>query len=335
MKSALITGIAGQDGWYLSKLLSSKNYKIFGMVVNLNSKKSENFSVDFPDIHLVKGDLTDSSSIRTLVGEIMPDEIYNLGGFSSVKHSYQYPEEVANINGVGLLRILEACKNIDHNKHFRIYQASSSEMFGSSELILKNESSALRPVSPYGVSKVFAHLTAKNYREIFGMHVSSGITFNHESERRSLEFVTRKITNSAAKIRLGLLDKIELGDLNTSRDWGYAEDYVEAMWKMLQMENPDDYVIATGRLHSIRELLKITFAMIGMDGQEEEFINTNPTYIRPAEIKAIAGDNSKAKEVLNWQPKTTFKDIISRMLQFDLSLEAKKANKTVPKIITI
>jgi GDPmannose 4,6-dehydratase len=335
MKSALITGITGQDGWYLSKLLSSKSYQIFGMVTDLNNKTHDDFSSEFPDIKLVKGDLTDTSSIKALVNEIMPDEIYNFGGFSSVGLSYKNPETVANVNGIGLVRLLEACKNIYAEKQIRIYQASSSEMFGGTESILQNENSPFQPVSPYGVSKVFAHLTAKNYREIFNIHVSSGITFNHESERRDLEYVTRKITNSAAKIKLGLLDKIVLGDLSTSRDWGYAGDYVEAMWQMLQMENPDDYVIATGKLHSLRELLKITFTMIGMKGEEDNFITTNPSYIRPAEIKNIAGDISKAKQLLNWQPKTTFEDIISRMLLFDLKLEAKKANMPIPKMISL
>ena len=331
MKAALITGVTGQDGWYLSKLLSNKNYQIFGMVTDLNSSNIIDFSCEFPNVNLVKGDLRDTYSINLLVNEIMPDEIYNLGGLSSVRLSFMDPEAVVNVNGTGVVRLLEACKKISSKKQIRIYQASSSEMFGRARVIIQNEDSPFRPVSPYGVSKVLAHQTAKNYREIFNMHVSCGITFNHESERRDLEYVTRKITNGVAKIKLGLLDKIHLGNLNSSRDWGYSSDYVEAMWQMLQMETPDDYVIATGKLHSISELLKIAFNKIGMGGQENEFITSDPSNLRPVELNTIAGDISKAEKILSWKPKTSFEDIIAKMVSNDLKLEAKKANLALPK----
>ena len=310
MKRALITGITGQDGFHLTELLQSKGYKIFGLLNGQRNSRVLEFSSKFPDVEMLEGDLTDFSSLMRAIDISKPNELYNLGAISFVGLSFKQPELTANVTGLGPLRLLEAIRTLGAEKEIKFYQASSSEMFGKVLQVPQNEATPFYPRSPYGVAKVYAHQICVNYRESYGMHVSCGILFNHEGEYRGEEFVTRKITKSVAQIVQGKLDKIRLGTLEPKRDWGYAGDYVEAMWLMMQQQTPDDYVIATGKTHSVRDFLSSAVKAAGLKGDPEDYIIIDDNYKRPAEVDLLVGDASKAKKVLGWEPKVNFEDLV-------------------------
>jgi len=324
MKTALITGVAGQDGRHLAELLLKKDYTVYGMLNGQGSASSQLITEELPQVIQVRGDLADSSSLSRVLEETKPDEIYNLAAISFVGMSFHQPELTANITGLGVLRLLEAVRTAKLQDSVRLYQASSSEMFGKVQSIPQNEKTPFYPRSPYGVSKVFAHQACVNYREAYNMHVSCGILFNHEGEKRGSEFVTRKITQTVARIKYGMAKELRLGDLTPKRDWGYAGDYVEAMWKMLQMETPDDYVIATGETHSVQEFVDLSFAAAGMADESPQFVVRDERFVRPSEVALLVGDASKAHEKLGWKPKTTFEELVKKMVEHDLNLEAKK-----------
>ena len=326
MKRALITGITGQDGRHLSQFLSTKGYQVFGLVRGQNNPKIEVVQAENPSIELVEGDLRDLSSLIAIVEQVQPDEVYNLGAISFVQLSFKQAELTAEITGLGVLRMLEAVRIVGggENNPIRFYQASSSEMFGKVRETPQNENTPFHPRSPYGVAKVFGHYTTVNYREAYGIHASSGILFNHEGPKRGLEFVTRKVTNAVARIKLGLQDQIGLGNLEAKRDWGYAGDYVEAMWRMLQQDEPDDYVVATGEAHSIRDLLETAFRIAGIDDWER-FVVQDPRFYRPAEVDLLIGDASKAREKLGWEPRVSFEELVQMMYENDLKEESEKA----------
>lgn len=324
MSRALITGVTGQDGRHLSELLLEKGYEVFGMINGQRNVESNQLSMEFPDVRQVRGDLTDSSSLARVLEETTPDEIYNLGAISFVGMSFQQPELTANITGVGVLRLLEAIRATKMSEHVKFYQASSSEMFGKVRAVPQDENTPFYPRSPYGVAKVFAHQACVNYREAYGMHISCGILFNHEGERRGPEFVTRKITQGVARIKLGLQDHIVLGDLEPKRDWGYAGDYVVAMWKMLQQKVPDDYVIATGETHSVREFIESALIAADLTGPIEKYIKQDKRFFRPSEVDLLVGDASKAKEKLGWGPQVSFKELVNKMVVNDLKLESSR-----------
>jgi GDPmannose 4,6-dehydratase len=323
MKTALITGITGQDGHHLSKLLLEKGYKVFGLLNGQRNTRVEEFKLNFPEVQLIPGDLTDFSSLSNIVDTVSPSEIYNLGALSFVGLSFKQPELTANVTGLGTLRLLEAIKQAGGEKDVRIYQASSSEMFGRVVETPQTELTRFHPRSPYGVAKVFAHYICVNYREAYGMHVSSGILFNHEGEHRGHEFVTRKITSNVAKIKAGKISKFTLGELTPKRDWGYAGDYVEAMWLMLQQANPDDYVIATGESHTVKEFLSLALDYAGLGGSIEDYVSFDPDLKRPSEVDLLIGDSTKARKVLGWQPKVNFEQLVKLMIDNDLSIEYK------------
>ena len=323
MKKALITGITGQDGSYLAELLLEKGYEVHGMLRRTSTFNRQRIDPIYnnPEInqgrfHLHYGDLADSPSIYKLMEQIGPQEIYNLAAQSHVKVSFENPEYTSDVVATGTLRLLEA--NRQTGVMARFYQASSSEMFGKVRETPQTELTPFHPRSPYGVAKVFAHQMTVNYRESYDMHASCGILFNHESPRRGENFVTRKITQSVAKISKGLQDKLILGNLDAKRDWGYAKEYVEAMWLMLQQETPDDYVIATNETHSVRDFLEIAFEHIGKD--YKDYVEVSSAYYRPAEVDLLIGDFSKAKEQLGWQSKTSFADLAKLMIDADLNL---------------
>ncbi len=318
MKTALITGITGQDGFHLSELLLQKNYKIYGLLNGQRNSRVIEFASKFPSIELIEGDLTDFSSLIRAVDYAKPDEIYNLGAISFVGLSFKQPELTANVTGLGPLRLLEAIRTLGFEKSVKFYQASSSEMFGKVQQVPQNENTIFYPRSPYGVAKVYAHQICVNYRESYGMHVSCGILFNHEGEYRGEEFVTRKISKGVAQIKKGNISHIRLGTLEPRRDWGYAGDYVEAMWLMLQQEKPDDYVIATGVTHSIRDFLNAALQIADIKGQAEDYVVIDKNFIRPAEVDLLIGDARKAKEVLGWTPKVDFNNLVKKMVEFDL-----------------
>jgi len=325
MKRALVTGITGQDGRHLADLLTAKGYQVFGLIRGQANPKAEMILDENPALELVDGDLRDLSSLIAAVEQVQPDEVYNLGAISFVQLSFKQAELTAEITGLGVLRMIEAVRIVggtDDNP-IRFYQASSSEMFGKVRETPQSETTPFHPRSPYGVAKVFGHYTTLNYREAYGIHASSGILFNHEGPRRGLEFVTRKITNSLARIKLGLQDEISLGNLDAARDWGYAGDYVEAMWMMLQQDVPDDYVIATGETHTIREFLDVAFRIAGYDSWEP-FVKHDTRFDRPAEVDLLMGDASKAKEKLGWTPKVTFEELVRMMYESDLAIETAK-----------
>jgi GDPmannose 4,6-dehydratase len=318
MKTAFITGILGQDGIHLSKFLSEKDYRIFGLINNKKNPRFVDFLNNFPTINLIEGDLTDLESLRRALKQSSPDEIYNLGGISSVSSSFSNAKLSMEVNGKGALNLLEATKYLSNYQNVRFYQASSSEMYGNVIEYPQNELTKFNPVSPYGEAKVYAHNICKKYRELYGMQVSCGILYNHEGEYRSEEFVTRKITKSLAKISQGKLDKIKLGTLDSKRDWGYAGDYIEAMWLMLQNKIPDDFVVATGETHSVRDFLSIAVKAAGLKGNPEDYVVIDDNYKRPAEVNELVGDASKAKRVLGWEPKVKFEDLVLRMLNHDM-----------------
>ena len=318
LKRALITGITGQDGFHLTELLLSKGYKIFGLLNGQRNSRVLEFSNKFPDVEMLEGDLTDFSSLMRAIDISKPDELYNLGAISFVGLSFKQPELTANVTGLGPLRLLEAIRTLGAEKEIKFYQASSSEMFGKVLQVPQNEATPFYPRSPYGVAKVYAHQICVNYRESYGMHVSCGILFNHEGEYRGEEFVTRKITKSVAQIVQGKLDKIRLGTLEPKRDWGYAGDYVEAMWLMMQQQTPDDFVIATGKTHSVRDFLSSSIKAAGLKGDPEDYVIIDDNYKRPAEVDLLVGDASKAKKVLGWEPKVNFEDLVLKMLNHDM-----------------
>lgn len=316
-KRAFITGILGMDGSILAESLLSKGYDVFGLVRRQSNQSYHNVEHILDKIVMISGDLGDQSSLCRAIKECDPHEVYHLAAQSFVGKSWAMPEQTANITGLGTLRVLEAIR--EHNIEIKTYQASSSEQFGRVKETPQNESTPFNPRSPYGVAKCFAHQIAVNYRESYGMHVSCGILFNHEHSRRGKEFVTRKITDGVARLRHDLIDKIKLGNIDAKRDWGYAPDYVEAMWLMLQQEKPDDYVIASGECHSVREFLELAFRRVGIVDWEK-YIEIDPSFLRPAEVDILLGDATKAKEKLGWMPKTSFKELVEKMVEHDFDL---------------
>jgi len=310
----------------MSEFLTGKGYQVFGLVRGQNNPKAQLVQDENPTLELVEGDLRDLSSLIAALEQVQPDEVYNLGAMSFVALSFRQPELTADTTGLGVLRILEAIRIVGGNQNnpIRVYQASSSEMFGKVRETPQTEQTPFHPRSPYGVAKVFGHSITVNYRESYGMHASSGICFNHESPRRGLEFVTRKITNGLARIKLGLQDSITLGNLDAARDWGYAGDFVEAMWLMVQQDEPGDYVVATGETHTIREFLDLAFRCADIDGWER-YVRTDPRFERPSEVDVLCGDASKARERLGWKPQITFDELVRMMYEADLAEEAARA----------
>jgi GDPmannose 4,6-dehydratase len=323
-KKAFITGITGQDGIHLSQLLLSKNYDVTGMVSGQRSKASENFRNLFPDVKIIQGDLTDFSSVIQSIEMSDPNEIYNLGAISFVGLSFTQPELTANVTGLGLLRVLEAVRKLHKEKEVRIYQASSSEMFGKVRETPQNELTPFHPRSPYGVAKTFAHYTSVQFREAYDMFIASGILFNHEGENRGHEFVTRKITSNVARIKLGKQEKFSLGNISASRDWGYAGDYVKAMWKMLQAEIPDDFVIATGKAHSVQDFVIEALLAAELEPDLNRYLDYDQKMIRPSEVETLVGDYSKARKILKWEPEVNFQELVALMVENDLRIESEK-----------
>jgi GDPmannose 4,6-dehydratase len=322
-KRALITGINGMDGSHLADFLLEKDYHVFGIERRSSVKNRTNTHHLEGKIEFINGDLTDQNSLLRCLKISQPHEVYNLAAQSFVGESWNTPEQTSDVTGLGALRMLEAIREFDSNKEIRFYQASSSEIFGRMVENPARETTPFYPRSPYGVAKLYAHWITKNYRESYGMFNCSGILFNHESERRGLEFVTRKITDSVAKIYLGLADKISLGNIDAMRDWGYAPDYVEAMWLMLQQDQPDDYVIATGETHSIREFLEIAFKTIEISDWNK-YVIQDPRMFRPAEVDVLRGDASKARTELKWQSRTSFEDLVKKMVYSDIEIQKNK-----------
>lgn len=318
-KRALITGITGQDGSYLAELLLSKGYEVYGLVRRLSVPNIENIAHIMHKIEMISGDLMDEGSILEAVKRSKPDEVYNLAAQSFVKASWDQPLLTGEYTGLGVTRVLEALRVLKPDARF--YQASSSEMFGKVTEVPQKETTRFYPRSPYGVAKVYGHYITVNYRESFDMFACSGILFNHESPRRGIEFVTRKIANGVARIALGKQDGLELGNLDAKRDWGFAGDYVEAMWRMLQQDKADDYVIATGETHSIKEFVELAFKAVSIDDWSKYVKGNDPRFVRPAEVDLLIGDASKAKEKLDWQPTTSFTNLVDMMVKAELQRE--------------
>ena len=323
---ALITGITGQDGQYLAELLHSKNYEVFGLVKGQNNPRIDLIQTEFPFVELVSADLQDLSSLVAVLEQTQPDEVYNLGAISFVALSFKQAELTANVTGLGVLRLLEAIRMVggSEGNPIRFYQASSSEMFGKVRESPQRETTPFYPRSPYGCAKVFGHDITVNYRDSYGLFACSGILFNHESPRRGIEFVTRKVTNAVARIKLGLQDTLVLGDLEPRRDWGFAGDYVQAMWLMLQQETPGDYVVATGHTHSVRDFVNAAFTAVDIDDWER-YVTQDPRFFRPAEVDVLVGDAGKAHTELGWKPEVAFDQLVAMMVEHDLELEANKA----------
>jgi GDPmannose 4,6-dehydratase len=328
MARALITGITGQDGLYLSELLLSKGYEVYGLIRGQNNPKLDLVRQTVPGVKLLTGDLTDLSSLLRALQVAQPDEVYNLGAISFVAYSWENAMLTTDVTGKGVLNILEAVRlySGDDPGKVRFYQASSSEMFGKVQEVPQREHTLLWPRSPYGVAKVFGHYMTINYRESYGMHASSGILFNHESPRRGHEFVTRKVSQAVARISLGLQDGITMGNLDAKRDWGFAGDYVEAMWRMLQQDKADDYVISTGVTHSIRELLGVAFERVGI-ADWARYVTFDPRFMRPAEVDSLIGDSAKALQVLGWEPKVGFEELVGMMVDNDVELQRAQAGR--------
>ena len=321
-KKALVTGITGQDGSYLAELLLEKGYEVHGIIRRASTFNTSRLDGIYSDPHSLKhnlhlhyGDLSDGSNLSRLIGKIEPAEVYNLAAQSHVRVSFDAPEYTTDITATGTVRLLEAIREVGIQPRF--YQASSSEMFGLVQEVPQKETTPFYPRSPYGCAKVYSYWVTVNYRESYGMHASNGILFNHESPRRGETFVTRKITRAVAHIKLGLQEKLFMGNLDSRRDWGYAKEYVEAMWLMLQQPEPDDYVIATNETHTIRECLEVAFGRVGLDWQK--YVEIDPRYYRPAEVELLIGDASKAKRKMGWEPKPKFKDLIELMVDADLA----------------
>lgn len=333
MPTALITGITGQDGSYLADLLLEKSYDVHGLIRRSSSFNTERVDHIYRDpheagarLHLHYGDLSDAVSVMTLLQDIQPEEVYHLGAQSHVRVSFDVPEFTGDVTGLGTLRLLEAIRKSQIQTRF--YQASSSEMFGLVQEVPQKEDTPFYPRSPYAAAKVYAHWITVNYRESYNLYACSGILFNHESPRRGETFVTRKITRAIARIKAGLQENLYLGNLDAKRDWGYAPEYVEAMWMMLQQDKPDDYVIATGETHTVREFLEEAFSHVGLD--HEKYVKIDPRYFRPAEVDLLIGDPSKAKKHLGWEPKTKFKDLVKIMVDADIeALDQELAGKNV------
>ncbi|EKE25136.1 MAG: hypothetical protein ACD_5C00276G0002 [uncultured bacterium] len=322
MKKALITGITGQDGSYLAELLLSKGYKVYGLTRRTSTVSNERIKHIEDKITLLQGDLLDQSSLSCAILESEPDEVYNLAAQSFVKTSWNQPVLTGEFTALGVTRLLEGIRAI--NPKIKFYQASTSEMFGKVTESPQKETTRFHPRSPYGVAKAYGHYITLNYRESYGIFACSGILFNHESPRRGLEFVTRKITHSAARIKLGKQKTMELGNLEPKRDWGFAGDYVEAMWLMLQQDKPDDYVIASGQNHSVKEFVELAFSYAGIKDWKKHVVHGKEEHMRPAEVDYLVGDASKAKEKLGWKPKTSFKQLVEMMVKADLELERSK-----------
>ncbi len=314
-KKALITGITGQDGSYLADFLLSQGYRVFGLTRRTSTMNFERIEKIIDKIELIPGDLIDQGSLDQAVQDIQPDEIYNLAAQSFVPTSWNQPVLTGEVTGLGVTRVLEAVRKIKPDTKF--YQASSSEMFGKVRQVPQNEKTPFYPRSPYGVSKVYSHWITVNYRESYNLFAVSGILFNHESPRRGLEFVTRKISYGVARIKKGWQKKLILGNLDSKRDWGYAPDFVRAMWLMLQQDKPEDYVISTGETHSVRDFVKMAFKIIGIENWQD-YVDQDPKFMRPAEVDMLIGDSSKARKKLNWQPKTSFADLVEIMVKADL-----------------
>ena len=349
-RKALITGITGQDGSYLAELLLEKGYEVHGIVRRSSSFNTQRLDDIYQDPHdedrrlfLHYGDLNDASSLNRILRVVDPAEIYNLGAQSHVKVSFDTPEYTGEVTGLGAARLLEAIRELQTRP--RIYQASSSEMFGKAAEVPQSERTPFYPRSPYGVAKVYAYWLTVNYREAYGLYATNGILFNHESPRRGETFVSRKITRAASRISLGLQDQLYLGNLDAQRDWGYAKDYVEAMWRMLQQDQPDDYVIATGSTHTVREFCNLSFARLGIElewrgsGVDEQgverttgrvLVGIDPRYLRPTEVELLLGDATKAREALGWTPTTTFEQLVDLMTDYDLALARDEAHSRAP-----
>ncbi len=322
-KTALITGITGQDGAYLAELLLGRGYRVVGAfrrASTVNTARLDALGIT-KSVELVPFDLTDHGNMRRVIDAVAPEEVYNLAAQSFVGVSFEQPVTTGEITGVGAVRLLEAIR--EANPEIRFYQASTSEMFGKARETPQSETTPFHPRSPYAASKLYAHWTTVNYREAYGMHASSGILFNHESQLRGAEFVTRKISLAAARIKYGLQKELKLGNLDARRDWGYAREYVEAMWLMLQQPEPGDYVVATGETHSVREFVEVTFEVAGLDW--ERYVVIDPTFLRPAEVDLLMGDPTKAKENLGWEPRTTFGELVALMVEADLRRAAFEA----------
>ena len=328
MPTAFITGITGQDGRHLAEFLHGKGYKVYGMMKGQHNPRAEMIREEFPFIEIIPGDLTDLSSLVAALEQTQPDEVYNLGAISFVAMSFNQAELTANVTGLGVLRMLEAVRMVGGatNNPIRFYQASSSEMFGKVREVPQTEMTPFHPRSPYGVAKVFGHHLTVNYRESYGLFACSGILFNHEGPRRGLEFVTRKITNTAARIKLGIEKELVLGNIDAKRDWGFAGDYVKAMWLMLQQSEPDDYVIATGETHSVEEFLTLTFEKVGL-GDWRSHVRQDPKFFRPAEVDLLIGDPSKAKNQLGWVPEVSFDQLVGMMVEHDLRYESDRLKR--------
>jgi len=338
-KTAFITGITGQDGSYLAELLVEKGYAVHGIVRRSSSVArsridhlTETTHGGTGRVHLHYGDLADAVSLVKLLYEIRPDEVYNLGAQSHVRVSFDVPEYTGDVVGLGAQRILEAIRESGLGKKVRYYQASSSEMFGKVQEVPQRETTPFWPRSPYGCAKMYAHWLTVNYRESYGMHASSGILFNHESPRRGETFVTRKITRAATRIKVGLQDALFLGNLEARRDWGYAKEYVEMMWLMLQQDQPDDYVIATNETHSVKEFVQAAFGAVGLDW--EKYLKYDARYERPAEVDLLIGDPAKAKVKLGWEPKVRFKELVKIMVEADLELAEEELAQRTAKVVS-
>jgi GDPmannose 4,6-dehydratase len=326
-KRALITGITGQDGGHLAELLHNKGYDVFGIIRGQHNTRRQITEHEFPYVTLIEADLIDQSSLVRAMEIAKPDEVYNLAAISHVGYSFKNPQLTAEVTGKGVLNMLEAIRLTDSENKVRFYQASTSEMFGGLEYNRPekgyDETSSFHPRSPYGVAKLYGHWITKNYRESYNMFAVSGILFNHEGDRRGVEFVTRKITNAVARIKLGKQDHIELGDLWPKRDWGYAGDYVEGMWRMLQQDKPEDFVLATGETHSIEEFLALAFKEIGIDDWKP-YVKQNPAFMRPAEVDLLLGNPEKAEKELGWTRKVDFPGLVKLMVEHDLTIEETK-----------
>jgi GDPmannose 4,6-dehydratase len=319
---ALITGITGQDGSYMAELLLSKGYEVFGLVRRSSVKKYDRIEALIDDIEVVEGDLTDQTSLDHVVQSVQPDEVYNLAAQSFVPASWNQPVLTGDVTGLGVIRILEAIRK--HRPKAKFLQASSSEMFGKVQETPQTEKTPFYPRSPYGVAKVFGHYITVNYRESHNMFACSAMGFNHESPRRGMEFVTRKVSHQVARIKCGLTKKLVMGNLDAKRDWGFAGDYVLAMWMMLQQSEPDDYVLATGKMHSVRELLETAFAVVGLSW--EQYVEIDPKFIRPAEVDCLCGNASKARQKLGWEPTVSFQELIKMMVSADLEVIQRAEN---------
>jgi GDPmannose 4,6-dehydratase len=319
---SLITGITGQDGSYLAEFLLAKGYEVYGLVRRLSTPNNGRIEHILPDIDLIQGDLLDQSSLERAIDKSQPDEVYNLAAMSHVGLSFEQPTATGEYNGLGVVRLLEAIRLSGGDIKF--YQASTSELYGNALVSPQNEVTPFYPRSPYGCSKLYAHTSVANYREAYGMFACSGILFNHESPRRGLAFVTRKISNTVARIKYGQQKTLDIGNINASRDWGYAGDYVEAMWLMLQQEQPKDYVIATGKTHTVGEFISLACENANLPGAWHDYVNIDPTFFRPADVHFLIGDSSLAKKELGWTPKVNFEQLVQMMVEADIQLVAKK-----------